>query len=397
MLKGKKIILGISASISAYKSIFLLRLLKKEGAEVRVVMTKSATDFVSPLVLSTLSEHPVWIEFHENGVWNNHVELGLWADVFLIAPATCLTLSKLANGFCDNILVATYLSARCPILLAPAMDEDMFKHASTQQNLQKLREYGNEIIQPAVGFLASGLIGEGRLAEPEDILKYVIVRLNKSTEWEGKRVLINAGPTQEDMDPVRFISNHSSGKMGIALAEAAFMRGAEVQLVLGPTPLKPMYEQIEVVPVRSGQEMYQEMLSRFEEADLVIAAAAVADYRPQEIVSQKIKKKTDDWSLGLVKNVDILMELSKRKSHQKLVGFALETNDEVFHAKQKMEAKKLDAIVMNSLQTQGAGFGGDTNEVVVFCKNGNEKRLGLSTKNKIAEAILEYLKKEIGV
>ncbi len=395
VLKGKKIIVGVSASIAAYKSILLVRLLKKVGAEVRVVMTSAAQDFVSPLVLSTLSEHPVWIDFHTNQQWNNHVELGLWADAMIIAPATCNTLSKMANGLCDNLLIATYLSARCPILIAPAMDEDMFKHPSNQENIQKLKSYQNKIIQPNVGYLASGLQGEGRLAEPEEIMETLIHEIGRSKDWEGKKVLITAGPTQELIDPVRYISNHSTGKMGIALAEAAYLKGAKVLIILGPTSLKPAFTNIEVVPVLSANEMLEKTDKAFENCDVLIASAAVADYRPQEIAKEKIKKNSIELEITLEKNPDILSYLSSKKRKQKLIGFALETQNEIFNAKEKLKAKNLDAIVLNSLQVKGAGFGTDTNQVSIFLSNGQSFELPLASKNKIASQLIQLISENL--
>jgi len=391
VLKGKKIIVGISASIAAYKAILLVRLLKKEGAEIRVVMTQSARDFVSPLVLSTLSEHPVWIDFHTNNEWNNHVELGLWADAMIIAPATCNTLAKMANGICDNLLIATYLSARCPVFVAPAMDEDMFKHPSNQQNMSKIVSFGNHLIQTGTGFLASGLIGEGRLAEPEEIVSVLIDQIGRSTELKGMKVLINAGPTREAIDPVRYISNHSTGKMGISLAEQAYLMGAEVCLVLGPSSLKPAYSSINVVSVESADAMLEAMQSRYDSSDVVICSAAVADYKLQQVATEKIKKKDTNLTLDLVKNVDILAFLGETKKNQFLVGFALETEHEEQHAKEKLKRKKLDAIVLNSLRVQGAGFGTDTNQVKIFFKDGESKEIVLNLKTEIAKHILSNI------
>ncbi|MFM6949224.1 MAG: bifunctional phosphopantothenoylcysteine decarboxylase/phosphopantothenate--cysteine ligase CoaBC [Aquirufa sp.] len=391
MLKGKKIIIGISASIAAYKAILLVRLLKKEGAEVRVIMTSAAKDFVSPLVLSTLSENPVWIDFHTENKWNNHVELGLWADLMVIAPATANTLSKLANGLCDNLLIATYLSARCPIMIAPAMDEDMFIHPSSHLNIEKLISYGNQIVQPGNGFLASGLIGEGRLAEPEEILQAVIAQIGRSEEFRGKKIVINAGPTQEAIDPVRYISNHSTGKMGIALAEAAFLKGAEVELVLGPTHLLPKFPAIKVHHVVSAAEMFAKMQEIFPDCDLFIASAAVADYRAKDISNDKIKKNKANWSIELEKNIDILAHLSSQKTHQIVIGFALETQNETNYALEKLNAKNLDAIVLNSMNDQGAGFGTDTNQVKMFFKDGTISEMGLTSKSEIAKQILEKI------
>lgn len=397
MLKGKKIILGISASIAAYKAIFLLRLLKKEGAEVRVVMTDAAKDFVSPLVLSTLSENPVWIDFQSNNVWNNHVELGLWADAMLIAPATANTLSKLANGLCDNVLIATYLSARCPVFIAPAMDEDMFKHPSSSQNIATLQSYGHHILQPGTGFLASGLIGAGRLAEPEEILIFLVENLIRGRQLIGKKVLINAGPTQEAIDPVRYISNHSSGKMGIALAEEAFLMGADVVLVLGPSAYLPKFNSIRVLRVVSAEEMLEKMQNEFENSDIIIASAAVADYRAKHRKDQKIKKSDSDLQIELEKNPDILSLLASQKKHQKIIGFALETEKEDENAMEKLRRKNIDAIVLNSLNVEGAGFGTDSNQVKMFFKNGESKEFLLSSKNEIAKQIIDSICKLLTV
>lgn len=397
MLKGKKIILGISASIAAYKAIFLLRLLKKEGAEVRVVMTDAAKDFVSPLVLSTLSENPVWIDFQSNNVWNNHVELGLWADAMLIAPATANTLSKLANGLCDNVLIATYLSARCPVFIAPAMDEDMFKHPSSSQNIATLQSYGHHILQPGTGFLASGLIGAGRLVEPEEILIFLVENLIRGRQLIGKKVLINAGPTQEAIDPVRYISNHSSGKMGIALAEEAFLMGADVVLVLGPSAYLPKFNSIRVLRVVSAEEMLEKMQNEFENSDIIIASAAVADYRAKHRKDQKIKKSDSDLQIELEKNPDILSLLASQKKHQKIIGFALETEKEDENAMEKLRRKNIDAIVLNSLNVEGAGFGTDSNQVKMFFKNGECKEFLLSSKNEIAKQIIDSICKLLTV
>lgn len=390
MLQGKKIVVGISASIAAYKAILLVRLLKKNGAEVRVIMTQAAKDFVSPLVLSTFSNYPVWIDFHENNVWNNHVELGLWADAFIIAPATCNTLSKMANGMCDNIVIATYLSARCPTFIAPAMDEDMYKHPSTQQNLARLQSYGNHILSVNTGFLASGLHGEGRMAEPEEMLLALVENIGRGNKWQGTKVLISAGPTQEDLDPVRYISNHSSGKMGISLAEAFYLQGAEVTVIAGPMALKPAFSGIHWNKVVSAKEMEEACLREFPNSDWTIMAAAVADYRPAKVASEKIKKKENTLEISLEKTTDILANLgSQKRSHQKLIGFALETENEEVHALDKLQRKKLDAIVLNSLKEPGAGFGLDTNQVQVFHASGERHAFSLKSKEAIAQELLD--------
>ena len=391
-LEGKNIIVGISGSIAAYKAILLIRLLTKQGAEVRVVMTPSSKDFVSPLVLSTFSNHPVWIDFHNNNTWNNHVELGLWGDIFVIAPASCNTLSKMTNGQCDNLLIATYLSARCPIIIAPAMDEDMFKHPSTKENLDKLRSYGNHILDVGTGELASGLNGEGRMAEPEEIVDYLQDFFFSSSTWKGKKVVISAGPTQEAIDPVRYISNHSSGKMGVSLAEAFYAHGAEVELIAGPMHLEAKYKGIKTIPVISAKEMQDACINAFASADIMIMAAAVADYRPAKPADQKIKKKDDGVTLELEKTTDILRELGKsKKNNQLLIGFALETNDEEANALKKLSEKNLDCIVLNSLQTEGAGFGTTTNEVTIYFKNGDKKIIPLNAKEVVATQIVEAI------
>lgn len=391
-LEGKKIIIGISGSIAAYKTILLIRLLTKQGAEVRVVMTPSSTDFVSPLVLSTFSKHPVWIDFHNNNTWNNHVELGLWGDVFIVAPASCNTLSKMANGQCDNLLIATYLSARCPIIIAPAMDEDMFKHPSTKENLEKLRSYGNHILSVGNGELASGLVGEGRMAEPEEIVEYLQDFFFRSSVLKGKKVVISAGPTQEAIDPVRFISNHSSGKMGISLAEAFYMQGADVELIAGPIHIQTKHNGIKTTSVVSAKEMEEACIDAFMSADIMIMAAAVADYRPTSPAHQKIKKKDDGLTLELEKTTDILRELGKvKKKNQVLVGFALETNDEENNALKKLNEKNLDCIILNSLQTEGAGFGTSTNEVTIYFKSGVKKIIALNSKEAVAVKIVEAI------
>ncbi len=393
-LTGKKIIVGISGSIAAYKTIMLIRLLTKQGAEVRVVMTPSSKDFVSPLVLSTFSKHPVWIDFHDHNTWNNHVELGLWGDVFIVAPASCNTLSKMANGQCDNLLIATYLSARCPIIIAPAMDEDMFKHPSTKENLDKLRSYGNHILSVGNGELASGLLGEGRMAEPEEIMEYLQDFFFRGSAWKGKKAVISAGPTQEAIDPVRFISNHSSGKMGVSLAEAFYAQGAEVELIAGPMHIQPYHRGIKTTHVISAKEMEEACINAFMSADVMVMAAAVADFRPTTPANQKIKKKDGGLTLELEKTTDILSELGKaKKKNQLLVGFALETNDEEKNALKKLNEKNLDCIILNSLQTEGAGFGKSTNEVTIYFKDKKSESISLNSKEIIASKILESIKR----
>ncbi len=393
MLQGKRIILGITGSIAAYKCIMLVRLLTKQGAEVRVVMSKAAQDFVSPLVLSTFSGHPVWMEFHENNVWNNHVELGLWGDVMLIAPATCHTLGKMANGLCDNLVLATFLSARCPVVVAPAMDEDMFLHPATQASMATLRSRGTIVLDVNTGSLASGLHGPGRLAEPEEMIQALCSQVFRKQDFAGKKVLISAGPTQESIDPVRFISNHSSGKMGIAIAEAMYLLGADVTLVAGPMHVTVQYAGIRVIPVRTAAEMETVCLSEFPSADIGIMAAAVADYRPVQIADEKIKKQAESWSISLAKTSDILAQMGEMKHpDQVLVGFALETENEEVNAQAKLIRKKLDYIVLNSLRDPGAGFGTDTNQVTIMRADGAQMKLTLASKNDIALKLCQSLK-----
>mgnify|MGYP006140203883 FL=1 len=391
-LQGKKIVLGITASIAAYKSIQLVRLLTKAGAEVRIVMTKDAKEFVSPLVLSTFSHHPVWIEFHEGNVWNNHVELGLWGDVFIVVPATCNTLSKMANGLCDNIVLATYLSARCPVIVAPAMDEDMFLHPATQRSLELLRSYGNRVLEVNSGELASGLVGQGRMMEPEEIVQHLIQTTFRGTVLSGKHVLITAGPTQELLDPVRYISNFSTGKMGICLAEECYLQGAEVTLIAGPLQVPTSISGINIVNVRSAAEMESNCLVQAASSDIIFMAAAVADYRPTSTASEKIKKSDAISTLVLEKTTDILSALGAvKRAHQTLVGFALETENEEANALKKMQQKNTDFIVLNSLKEAGAGFGLDTNQVTIFSASGQKKKVELQSKEEVAKEIIEFV------
>lgn len=391
MLQGKKILLGITGSIAAYKSALLCRLLIKEGCEVKVVMTHDAKGFISPLTLSTLSTHPVVDNISDGQSWNNHVELGLWADVMLVAPATANTIAKMANGISDNMLVAIYLSAKCPVMIAPAMDLDMWKHPSTKNNLNLLTSYGNAIIPVGNGFLASGLEGEGRMAEPEDIVSYVASHFNQKQDLQGKKVLITAGPTYEALDPVRFIGNRSSGKMGVALAEECMERGANVTLVLGPVSLKVSLDIDNMIKVQSAQEMYEAALAHFDSSDVIILAAAVADYKPATISDKKIKKSGDNMQIELVKTVDIAATLGAKKSQEQvMVGFALETNDEISNAKQKLHKKNLDFIVLNSLKDNGAGFQHDTNKITIVDKNGQETPFDLKSKSAVAKDIIDF-------
>lgn len=385
----KKVILGISGSIAAYKSAHLARLLVKTGAEVRVLMTASATTFIAPLTLSTLSRHPVLTDVHSGEAWNNHVELGLWADALVIAPASANTLAKLANGLCDNILTAVYLSARCPVFVAPAMDVDMWRHPATQANVERLRTHGVQVVPVEHGELASGLVGDGRMAEPESIVAFLAHFQSTNKPLSGKKALITAGPTHEPLDPVRFIGNNSSGKMGIAIAEALARQGAEVTLVLGPTHLSPANSAIRVVPVVSAQDMYDACSSVFPDADITVHAAAVADYRPKMYSSSKIKKKDEDMHIDLAKTVDIAATLGKNKRpHQIVVGFALETDDEESNAAAKLKKKNLDFIVLNSLRDTGAGFGHDTNKISILRLDGSKTAFDLKSKKSVAEDIV---------
>ncbi len=391
MLKGKKILLAVSGSIAAYKAAFFVRLLVKEGAEVKVVMTESAKDFITPLTLSTLSKNPVYSEYFDemSGEWTNHVELGLWADLMIIAPLSANTLGKMANGICDNLLLATYLSAKCPVVVAPAMDLDMYQHPTTVSNLEKLKSYGNTVIDATSGELASGLVGQGRMAEPEELLKIVKKNFAKREALKGKKVLITSGPTFEAIDPVRFIGNHSSGKMGVAITNAFKGSGAEVTVVSGPAQYIPT--DVELVKVESADEMYEETHKRHSKADIVIFAAAVADYKPAQPSDQKIKKESDELSIELVKNPDIAASLGKQKKKQLHVGFALETNEEESNAKEKLAKKNFDLIVLNSLKDVGAGFQKDTNKVTFFDKNNKETKFELKSKTEVAEDIVTYV------
>ena len=395
MLGGKNILLGITGGIAAYKTTFLVRLLIKAGADVKVVLTESASSFVSPLTLATLSKNPVLSSFvkkeNDSIDWNNHVELGLWADLMLIAPATANTLSKMANGICDNLLLATYLSSKCPVFFAPAMDLDMFEHQATKASFKKLQSFGNSMIPAVSGELASGLYGEGRMAEPEDIVRFIKKHLSKGLPLSGKKVLITAGPTYEAIDPVRYIGNHSSGLMGYELAKAAANMGAEVTLIAGPTHLSIQHDLVTLIPVVSGDEMYEMTHLHYANADIVICAAAVADYRPVSIADQKIKKKEDRFSIELVKNKDILHSLGELKKSQYLAGFALETENELENAKGKLKRKNLDAIILNSLNDVGAGFGKNTNKITFIDKNLQIKPFDLKTKAAVAIDILNEI------
>jgi len=392
MLKGKKIILGITGSIAAYKSAFLVRLLVKAGAEVKVIMTRSSTDFISKLTLSTLSKNKVLVDLFDEDSWANHVMLGRWADVMLIAPLSCNTLSKMANGQCDNLLLAVYLSAPCPVIVAPAMDEDMWHHQSTKRNIQKLLGFGNKIIPVDKGELASGLVGDGRMAEPETIVKFVGDCLSVSKSLSGKKVMVSAGPTYEPIDPVRFIGNHSSGKMGLAIAEELYARGADVTLILGPSSINLPGNGIKSVRVNTAEEMYAACTKQFDKSDIGVMAAAVADYAPVKVASTKVKKKSDELVIELKKTKDILKNLGENKSSkQVLVGFALETNNEREYALGKLKNKNADMIVMNSLNDEGAGFGTDTNKITIFDKSGKEFNYELMSKKEVAKNIVDTI------
>ncbi len=395
VLQGKKILLGVSGGIAAYKTAHLVRLFIKSGAEVQVVMTPSAKDFVTPLTLGTLSKKEVFSAFYEpddeNAKWNSHVELALWADLMLIAPATANTMSKMANGGCDNLLMATYLSAKCKVYFAPAMDLDMYKHESTHENFKKLESFGNVMIPAESGELASGLSGEGRMAEPENIIKFIETDLEKDLPLRGKKVLVTAGPTYEPIDPVRFIGNHSSGKMGFDIAKALANFGAKVTLVSGPTHLDIQHSNINLVRVLSAQNMYEVCHQIYNSIDIVVAAAAVADYRPKYVAEQKIKKSEDSLIIELEKNKDILASLGAIKQHQFLVGFALETQNEIENAKQKIQKKNLDLIVLNSLNDKGAGFGGNTNKVTFINKDFEIQEFPLKTKEEVARDIVNKI------
>jgi phosphopantothenoylcysteine decarboxylase/phosphopantothenate--cysteine ligase len=394
MLTGKKIILGVCGSIASYKAAHFVRLLLKAGAEVQVIMTKDALSFITPLTLATLSKKPVLIDYFvpETGEWNNHVDLGLWADILLIAPASANTLGKMATGICDNLLLATYLSAKCPVYFAPAMDLDMWKHPSTVQNVKLLQSYGNILIQPNTGELASGLIGEGRMAEPEEIIALLQQELKKKLPLVGKKALVTAGPTYEAIDPVRFIGNHSSGKMGFAITEELYRLGAEVTLISGPTALSLSSNAIKRIDVVSADDLLKVTLAEFGGADITIMSAAVADYKPEYVADQKIKKKEQEFSLNLIKTTDILAELGKKKrANQLLVGFALETENEVPHASEKLKRKNLDLIVLNSLNDKGAGFKSDLNKITILDKQLNAEIFVLKPKNEVAQDICQKI------
>jgi phosphopantothenoylcysteine decarboxylase/phosphopantothenate--cysteine ligase len=397
MLQGKKILLGITGSIAAYKTAILVRLLVKAGAEVKVVMTPAAKDFVSVLTLSTLSKNPVLTDLSTNDSWANHVMLGRWADAMVIAPLSCNTLAKIATGICDNLLQAVYLSATCQVVVAPAMDEDMWHHASTKANLARLTAFGNYIIPVESGDLASGLVGEGRMAEPETIVKWLDDFFLSSQELKGKKALITAGPTYEAIDPVRFIGNHSSGKMGIEIAKELFKRGAEVTLIIGPT-YEPLPPYISVIKVVSAEQMYTACIEKFEQTDIAIMSAAIADYTPVEVSANKIKKTDATFSVNLKKTKDIAKSLGAiKKPEQMLVAFALETNNEKDNALQKLQSKNADMIILNSLNDRGAGFGFDTNKITIFDKKGKEYAFDTKSKKEVATDIVNTIIQQLHV
>lgn len=395
MLKGKKILIGITASIAAYKTILLVRLLVKAGAEVKVIMTPSAKDFVSPLTLSTLSKNPVLYNIADESTWANHVMLGRWADVMLIAPCSANTLAKMAKGICDNLLLAVYLSATCPVVVSPAMDEDMWHHPSTKKNIQTIKSYGNKVIHAEHGELASGLIGEGRMPEPETILQFLQENFFRTTELKGRKAVVTAGPTYEAIDPVRFIGNHSSGKMGIAIAEELFARGADVTLILGPSSVKPSFS-INTIHVTTAEEMFKAVSDSFVTADVAVMSAAVADYKAAKVANQKIKKGEENYTLEMVNTTDILKSIGlSKRANQLVVGFALETTNERNFATDKLKTKNADIIVLNSLKDSAAGFGVDTNKVTIFTKEGDEIQFPVKTKKEVAADIVNLIIKKL--
>lgn len=394
VLKDKHIIIGITGSIAAYKAAILIRLLVKSGAEVKVIMTPMAKQFITPLTIATLAKSPILVDFYnpENGDWNSHVDLGMWADLYLIAPASANTIGKMANGIADNLLLTTYLSAKCPVLVAPAMDLDMYAHPANLKNLETLKSYGNRIVEPASGELASGLIGKGRMEEPENIVKAVEDFFFQPAELSGKHFLVTAGPTFEPIDPVRFIGNWSSGKMGYAIAEELAKRGAKVSLVSGPTNISSTHPNITKTDVVSAEEMYQKCIDIYPNTHGAVMCAAVADYRPDSYSNVKIKRKSNDLSINLTPNKDIAAELGKiKKQEQLLVGFALETNDEVQNSAKKLQSKNLDFIVLNSLRDKGAGFNHDTNKISIIFKDGKAEHFDLKSKADVAKDIVDQI------
>ena len=393
-MQGKRILLGISGGIAAYKIAFLIRLLKRERAEVKCILTPASCDFISPLTVSTLSDNPAYIEFwnQQNGQWTNHVDLGMWPDVFLIAPLTANTLAKLSLGYCDNLLTATYLSAKSPVIVAPAMDLDMYAHATVQENLDRIRQHGVKVLDAAVGELASGLQGQGRMVEPEEMMLELRNYFTQNDSMKGKKVLITAGPTYEKIDPVRFIGNHSSGKMGFEIASSFLKRGAEVVLISGPSAEKLEHPKLNLIRVESANEMFEQVQQNWSDSQLGVFAAAVADYRPLIQEKQKIKKLADQMTISLVKNPDILAWAGQNKrKDQFLVGFALETNDGVAHAKGKLERKNLDLIVLNTLEEEGTGFKKDTNRIHLIDKSNNLISFELKKKSEVAEDLVNHI------
>ena len=398
MLKGKKVLLGVTASIAAYKATYIVRLLKKLGASVRVIQTEASLDFVTPLVLSTLSENSVVIDVIDKDTkeWNSHVELGLWADYIIFAPLTAKSMSKMVEGNCDNQLIASYLSSKCPVYFAPAMDLDMYQHPSTQNNIKKLQEYGNVLIPAQYGELASGLVGEGRMAEPEDIINFILNDINKEKELFGKSCLVTAGPTHENIDPVRYIGNRSSGKMGSAIAEELAEKGATVTLVMGPSSIKSNHPNVTQINVTTADEMYEVVSQHFSESDISVFSAAVSDYKPKVVYNEKVKKLDDNWTVELEKNKDILMEMSlSKRENQFVVGFALETENEQENAINKLKKKKLDLIILNSTKDSGATFGFDTNKITIIEKDLKVREFDLKNKSEVAKDIVSAIIKKL--
>ena len=398
MLKKKKVLLGVTASIAAYKATYIVRLLKKLGASVRVIQTEASLDFVTPLVLSTLSENSVIIDVIDKDTkeWNSHVELGLWADYIIFAPLTAKSMSKMVEGNCDNQLIASYLSAKCPVYFAPAMDLDMYQHPSTQNNIKKLQEYGNVLIPAQYGELASGLVGEGRMAEPEDIINFILNDINKKKELFGKSCLVTAGPTHENIDPVRYIGNRSSGKMGNAIAEELAEKGANVTLVMGPSSIKSNHPNINQINVTTADEMYEVVSQHFSESDISVFSAAVSDYKPKVVYNEKVKKLDDNWTVELEKNKDILMEMSlSKRENQFVVGFALETENEQENAINKLKKKKLDLIILNSTKDSRSTFGFDTNKITIIEKDLKMREFDIKNKSEVAKDIVSAIIKKL--
>lgn len=398
MLAGKKILLAVTGSIAAYKAAFFVRLLVKEGAEVRVLQTEDSKAFITPLTLATLSKNPALSDFYKGneGEWNNHVELGLWADLMIVAPLSANTLAKMSNGICDNLLVATYLSSRCPVMVAPAMDLDMYAHGTTQRNLDQLRHDGVHVIKATEGELASGLSGQGRMAEPEDLLKNIAEFFTARQTLVGKKVLITSGPTYEAVDAVRFLGNHSSGKMGLALANEAVQQGAHITFVSGPVTEYPHHPHVEVIKVRTAQEMYDMVEANYHQQDVAIFAAAVSDFRVANPSHQKRKRSEEKFSIELEENPDIALEMGKRKKHYQLnVGFALETHNEDEYARKKLKEKNFDFIILNSTQEEGAGFSQDTNKVTIYDTDNNHYAFELKSKKEVAQDIIKLVTEKI--